>query len=35
MKIGKNIGILHRIAQLLPEPFKLNVYYALVYPWSV
>jgi len=33
LKLAKNIGVIHRIARLLPQPIKLSVYYALVYPY--
>ena len=32
-KIAKNVGILSRIAYLLPQSVKLNLYYALIYPY--
>src|SRR6218665_60766 len=33
LKIAKNIGVIHRIAHLLPQSIKLSLYYALVYPY--
>ena len=33
LKIAKNIGVIHRIARLLPQSIKLSLYYALVYPY--
>jgi len=33
IKIAKNIGILSRIARLLPQSVKLSLYYTLVYPY--
>jgi len=32
-KIAKNVGILTRIAYLLPKTTRLNLYYALIYPY--
>src|SRR3984885_12851470 len=32
-KISKNVGIISRIAHLLPQSIKLNLYYSLVYPY--
>jgi len=32
-KIAKNVGILTRIAYLLPRATRLNLYYALIYPY--
>jgi len=34
-KISKNIGIISRIAYLIPTNVRLNLYYSLIYPYSV
>ena len=34
-KIAKNVGILTRIAHILPKTVRLNLYYALVYPYLI
>jgi len=31
--VCKTVGVIHRIARLLPQSIKLSLYYPLVYPY--